>query len=429
VSRVRVTLHRTFNALTVRNFRLYFTGQVISTSGTWMQGVAQAILVLDRLHGSGVAVGLVWAFQFLPLLFFASWGGLMADRFDKRRLLFVTQSTAGCLAVVLGILTITNSIQLWEVYLLALCLGCVNTVDNPARQTFVSEMVGDDLLPNAVSLNSVVMNGARVIGPAIGGVLIVTVGLGLCFFVNAASFAAVIVALALMRPAEFMHHPRAARAKGQVRAGLRYTWNTPNLRDPLLLMAIVGIFAYNFNVTLPLFAKLTFHGGAGIYALFSAAVGTGAVMGGLIVAHRGRSTPGLLAGVGMTFGLLLALVSVAPNIVTATVSLMVMGAVSIAFIATANATLQLGAEPMMRGRVMALYATAFLGSTPIGSPLVGAISDWSSPRVALALGGVITAIASAPLAVRALRQRKAPENSATAVTTVAEPPQPGLAAN
>jgi MFS family permease len=421
------TTKRTFRALSVRNFRLFFTGQVISMSGTWMQGVAQVILVLTYLHGNGVAVGLIWAFQFLPLLLFATWGGLLADRFDKRRLLFATQSTAGSLALVLGILTASGEIRLWQVYLMAFLLGCVNAVDNPARQSFVSDMVGEDLLPNAVSLNSVVMNAARIIGPAIGGVFIVTVGISVCFFVNAASFAAVIVALALMRPAELRAHPRAPRGRGQVRAGLRYVWNAPDLRDSLLTMAVVGIFAYNFNVTIPLFAKETFHGGAGTFSLLMSAMGVGAVVGGLFVANRGRAGVGLLAGIGMVFGALIAVVALAPTLVIAVIEIVVMGAASIAFIAVANATVQLGAEPSMRGRVMALYATAFLGSTPIGSPLVGAVSDWTNPRVALLMGGVITVLASVPLALRARRDRRAAPRAVVRAAGDPETTAPGLA--
>ena len=403
---LRVTAGRTFAAVSVRNYRLYFIGQLLSVSGTWMQSVAQVLLVLDKLHGNGFDVGVVTALQFLPILLLGSFGGLAADRVDKRRLLFFTQGAAGLVALALAILTLAGNIELWEVYVLATCLGLVNLFDNPARQTFVSEMVGKDLLPNAVSLNSVVMNSARVIGPAIGGILIVTVGIGVCFLVNAASYAAVIVALALMRTSELYRNPTTARAKGQVREGLRYAWSTPDLRDPLLAMAVVGIFAFNFTVTLPLFAKFTFGGGAGTYSAFLASMGFGAVIGGLIVAHRSRPSTALLSVIGVFFGIAILVVSVAPTKWFAIVALVFMGAGSIGFISTANATLQLRADPKLRGRVMALFAIAFLGSTPIGAPLVGAISDATSPRIALVVGGVATLAASIPLGVRYVRRAR-----------------------
>jgi MFS family permease len=400
VSAARVAARRTFAALQVRNFRLYFVGQLISVSGTWMQSVAQAYLVLTVLHGGGFQVGLVIALQFVPMLVVGSYGGLVADRVDKRRLLYVTQASAGLLALTLGLLTATGAVEFWQVYLLAGLLGVVNLFDNPARQTFVQDMVGRDLLPNAVSLNSVLMNSARVIGPAIGGVLILTVGLAGCFLVNAGSYAAVIVALALMRTSELHRRPPVARAKGQVREGLRYAWSTPDLRDPLLMMAVVGIFAFNFTTTLPLLAHTTFHGGAGTYSAFTAAMGTGAVVGGLLVAHRSQPSARLLALIGVFFGAMIAAVALAPSQTLTLVALVFMGAGSISFIATANATVQLRSDPAMRGRVMALYAIAFLGSTPIGAPLMGAVSDASSPRVALMLGAVATLAVSAPLAWR-----------------------------
>jgi MFS family permease len=401
VSPLRRGARRTFAALQVRNCRLWFTGQVISVSGTWMQTVAQAFLVLTVLHGTGLQMGLVIALQFVPMLLAGSFGGLVADRVDKRRLLMVTQASAAVLALVLGCLVVTGSARLWEVYLLALGLGVVNLFDNPARQSFVSEMVGRDLLPNAVSLNSVIMNSARVIGPAIGGVVILTVGLADCFFINAASFIAVIAALALMRPAELRRAPPVARAPGQIRAGLRYVAETPALRAPLLAMAVVGVFAFNFTTTLPLLAYDTFGGSAGTYSLFTAAMGAGAVLGGLAVAHRSRPSARLLGLIGLGFAAAMALVAAAPTRTSATVFLFFMGAGSISFVATANATVQLGARPDMRGRVMALYAIAFLGSTPIGAPIMGVLADAFSPRVALASGALATLLA----AVYLLRQR------------------------
>jgi MFS family permease len=407
VTRLRGATRKTFAALSVRNYRLYFTGQVISVSGTWMQMVAQTYLILFILHGTGVNVAVATGLQFLPMLFFGSFGGLIADRLDKRKLLYVTQASAGLLALAFGLLVVTGSAQISYVYVLAGLLGVVNLFDNPARQTFVSEMVGLDLLPNAVSLNSVVMNGARVIGPAIGGVLILTLGVSTCFMVNAASYVAVIVALTFMRTSEL--HPTKAveRAKGQIREGFRYVWSTPDLRNPLLSMAVVGVFAFNFTVTLPLLAKFTFDGGAGLYSSFLAAMGAGAVCGGLFTAHRSRPSQKLLALIGVIFGVLILAVAVAPTRTVAIFLLVPMGAASIAFIATNNAILQLRSEPSMRGRVMSLNATAFLGSTPIGAPLLGWISDATNPRVSLLVGGVATLAASVPLVLYATRSDRA----------------------
>jgi MFS family permease len=393
MSAVGVATRRTFQSLRVRNYRLYFTAQLISNSGTWMDRVAQAWLVL-HLTGSGVDLGVVTGLQFLPMLLFGPWGGLVADRANKRRLLYFTQAAGGLIALALGILVETHAIRLWQVFLLAFLLGVTNLFDNPARQTFVFEMVGKDDLPNAVSLNSVVMNASRVVGPAVGGVVITVVGLGVCFLANAASFLAVLVALALMRTSELHTIAPVVRAKGQLRDGFRYVWRTPSLRNTLIAMAVIGIFAYNFQVTLALLATVTFHGGAGSYAVLTSCMGVGAIAGGLTVAHRGRPTPRLLQGVALTFGALLAVVAVAPNLAVAAVAIVFMGAASIAFIATANAELQLQADPPMRGRVMALYSMAFLGSTPIGGPLIGAIAEWTDPRVSIAVGAIATLLAA-----------------------------------
>jgi MFS family permease len=414
VSKVRGAARRTFQSLRVRNYRLYFTGQIISVSGTWMQSVAQAWLVVRYLaphDQAGLAVGITTALQFLPLLLFGAWGGLVADRMDKRRLLFATQSAAGILALVLGLLVQlgrgpAGDAVLWEVYLLALLLGVVNLFDNPARQTFVVEMVGKEDLANAVSLNSIVMNGARVVGPAISGILIATVGLAVCFEVNAASYIAVIVALALMRRKDLHPAERIERAKGQLREGLRYVWRTPKIREPLTLVFVIGLLAYNFNVLLPLFAHLTFHGGAATFSALTSFMAGGAVVGGLVVAHRGRPTLRRLTMLGIGFGVLIAAVAAAPTLTAAFILIVPMGALSISFIATANSTIQTRVVPTMRGRVMALYAIGFLGTAPIGAPLVGWISQESSPRVALAVGAASAILTSAVVLARHLRERE-----------------------
>ncbi len=399
MSALRAAGRRTFRSLRIRNFRLYFTAQLISVSGTWMQSVAQAWLVL-HLGGSGVDLGIVVGLQFLPMLLLGPFGGLTADRVDKRRLLFLTQSAGGLLALVLGILVVSHQVQLWQVYLLAGLLGVVNLFDNPARQTFMMEMVGRDDLPNAVSLNSVVMNASRVIGPALGGVIITLFGLATCFFVNAASYLAVIAGLSMMHTAELRPTGQAERARGQIREGLRYVWRTPVLRNTLLAVSLIGVMAYNFTVTLALLARSTFHGGAGTYSLLTSCMAVGAVVGGLAAAHRARPTPRLLQGLALLFGGLMAAVALAPTLALAAVLIVLMGAASIGFLATANASLQLGSEPAMRGRVMALYAMAFLGTTPIGAPLVGAIAEWSSPRVAILAGALATVVAAGLLTWR-----------------------------
>jgi MFS family permease len=427
MTRVRALSRTTFRSLHVRNYRIYFVAQMISVSGTWMQSVAQAWLVLRLAPSSraGVDLGIVTALQFLPMLLFGTYGGLIADRVDKRRLLYATQATAGALALVLGLLTATHTVELWQVYVLATGLGFVNMFDNPARQTFVIEMVGKDDLPNAVSLNSVLMNGARVIGPAIGGVLIATVGLATCFFVNATSYVAVIIGLSLMRGSALHRTKTVERAKGQVRAGFRYVWRTPGIRDPLILVAVVGMLAYNFMVLLALFAKYTFGGGAGAYSALLALMGAGAVIGGLVVAGRNRPNIHRLTAVGLVFGALIVVLALSPTLAVAMVVVVPMGAASIAFIATANATLQLRAEPTMRGRVMALYAIAFLGTTPIGAPLVGWISQETSPRVAFLVGGLSTIVAAGVTRLRHRRDHARAAVAAAEQSALAERAEPG----
>jgi len=392
---------RAFSPLAVRNFRLYFTGQTLSVSGTWMQRIAQSWLVLE-LTGSGTAIGLVTAVQFLPMLFLAPLGGVIADRFDKRRLLFFTQSTAAVLALILGILVVTNVVQLWMVYVLAGALGLVASIDNPTRQTFVLEMVGREKLTSAVSLNSVLVNLARVLGPAAAGALIVTVGLGPCFLVNATTYLAVIAALALMRHEDLLAVPPQSKKAGQLREGLRYVWATPEVRTPLLMMLVVGMLAYEFQVVLPLVAKFTFGGDAGTFATMTAFMGGGAVVGGLFTASRKPRPAVALATTGAIFGTTQILASFAPTLPVEYAAMAVVGAASISFLALGNATLQLRSTPEMRGRVMGLWAVAFLGSTPIGGPVVGWVGEHVGPRYGLALGGVATLLAAA-FAYRRLR--------------------------
>lgn len=368
--------------------------------GTWMQRIAQAWLVLD-LTGSGTAVGLVTALQFLPLLVLAPLGGVIADRVDKRRMLMLTQGVAALSAGILGAVVLTGVVELWMVYALALVLGTAASIDNPTRQTFVLEMVGRDELTNALALNSSLVNAARVVGPAIAGVLIVTVGIGWCFVLNAVSYLAVIGALNLMRVDDLEPSQRQPRKRGQLREGLRYVRATPAVRTPILMMAVAGIFAYEYQVVLPLLAKFTFEGTAQTFAAMTSVMGAGAVVGGLIAAARHNRPAMSLARTAALFGSLQLLAALAPTLLLNLIILVGVGAAAVTFIALGNSTLQLWSKPEMRGRVMGLWAVAFLGSTPIGGPIMGWIAEHIGPRWALGLGGIAVLIAAA-LSVRSL---------------------------
>ena len=399
---------RTFAALTVRNFRLYFIGQLVSVSGTWMQSVAQGWLIL-QLTGSSVGLGVAIALQYVPILLFGTYGGLIVDRHEKRRILYLTQSSAGVLALVLGLLVTTHHVTVPTVWVLATLLGVVNLFDVPARQAFVQEMVGRDLIANAVSLNSVLMNAGRVIGPSIAAGFIAVVGTAVCFYANAASYAAVLVALMAMRASEFLPLATVERQRGQLRLGLRYVMATPALRGVIVAVAVVGTFAFNFTVTLPLLARFTFHeSSAAHYGLLMGAMGVGAVVGGLFVAWRSRPTQSLLMALGVGFGVFLTSVALAPTVTWAEILLIPTGAFSVAFVATANATLQLNSSQEMRGRVMSLHGMAFLGTTPIGAPLVGGIIAASDPRVGLLVGAASALAAAGLLAARRRRPALTP---------------------
>jgi MFS family permease len=390
--------------LRVRNFRYYFAGQSLSLIGTWMQSVTQSWLVFTLTH-SGFAVGLVVALQTLPILVFGPAGGTIADRFGKHRILFWTQALAGVQALLLAILELTGHLQLWELYLIAMLLGFINAVDNPTRQTFVGEMVGRDHLTNAVTLNSVMVNVARAIGPAVAGILIATVGSGWCFLINAGSFAFVLISLAMIHKDELSPAPRAERLRGQIREGFRYVGRTPILRDALIMMAVIGCLTYEFQTSLPLMAGNTFHGDSRTYGYLTACMGLGAVIGGLIAAGRRRSGARQLVHTAALFGTAILLAAVAPSLALEAVLLLFVGAGSVAFLSLGNATLQLQSEPTMRGRVMSLWSMAFLGSTPIGGPLVGFVGTSAGARYALGLGGV-AALAAAGYGYVALRRRQ-----------------------
>jgi MFS family permease len=377
----------TFAALAVPNYRRYIAGQAISLTGTWMQMAAQSWLVLT-ITDSATTLGLIVALQTLPVLLLGPYGGVVADRVDKRRLMVGLQTLMGVQALALGLLTITGAVRLWEIGALAVLLGLNNAFENPARQSFMLEMVGPEHLRNAVSLNSVLVNVARTIGPAVGGVLIATVGTGVCFLFNAASFVAVITSLLTLDRAALRPSPPSGRAPGQLREGLHYIARNPQLSVPLLMMAAVGCLAYEFQVSLPVMARTGLHVGATGYGLMTAAMGVGAIAGGLLVAARGRiGLPTLLAAAA-GFGVVLGLAALAPNLPLELLALALAGWASISFMATGNSTLQLAAEPSMRGRVMSLWFVAFQGSTPIGGPIVGWTMAQAGARAGLGLGAL-----------------------------------------
>lgn len=399
-------LRRSFDSLSVPNYRRYFAGQIVSVSGNWMQMVAEIWLVLS-LTGSGVAVGATTALQFLPILLFGAWGGVLADRFPKRRLLIVTQTLMALPALVLLAVTAAGAVAPWMVFALVFVRGTINAVDNPARQSFAIEMVGAERVVNAVSLNSVIINSARLLGPVLAGLLIATVGLEACFALNALSFAVMIVALRGMEPAQLHTPPRAEHEPGAVRAGLRYVRATPELAVPLALMALVGTLGFNFQVILPLLARFSFGGGATVYAMLVSAMGVGSVIGALLTGARGRADARLIVGAALAFGVLALLAALMPNMALEIPVLALLGGSAVTFAAAINSSLQLAVEPRMRGRVMALYSVVFLGSTPIGGPLAGWLSQAYDPRVALLLaaGAGLVAAWAAHVALTRLPER------------------------
>ncbi|WP_194895837.1 MFS transporter [Catenulispora pinisilvae] len=385
---------RTFSSLKVPNYRMYMTGQSISLIGTWMQTTAQSWLVLTLTHSS-TALGLVVALQTLPVLLFGPYGGVVADRADKQRLMVILQSAMGVQALVLGLLTVFGSVKFWEVCALAVALGMNNAFENATRQSFVREMVGRDELRNAITLNSVMVNAARAVGPAVGGILIAVVGIGICFLLNAASFVAVVASLLRMDRSQLQPSPPTPRARGQLREGLRYAAATPTIAIPLAMMGLVGLLAYEFQVSLPVFVERTFHGGSVAFGVITSAMGIGAVVGGLFTAARGRTglRPMMIAAIG--FGVSMLAAAYAPVFAVACAVMLLVGWASVSFIAIGNSTIQLTSDPEKRGRMIALWQVAFQGTTPIGGPLVGWVIAMSDPRSGLAVGGVSCLVAAA----------------------------------
>jgi len=393
----------TFRSLRVRNYRLYFFGQLVSVCGTWMQMIAQIWLMTRLTHNSGTALGLLVALQFLPLLLAGAWGGLIVDRNDKRTILFITQSAAGVLAVALGLLTVTHHASVLAVDGLAFVLGWVNVFDNPARQAFAHEMVGTEDVANAISLNSVMFNSGRIIGPALAGIAIKTIDVGPCFFVNAFSYVAVIGALMMMDVKQLHRAAPTRRGSGQLREGFRYVWSTPALRVPLLMMAVVGTLAFNFQVVAPLIVKKTFHQDVGAFTTVMTLSGVGAVLGGLTTAQFRRPTARIVAVVAIVMGLSELAAALAPTLAYEALAMMFLGGSGMAFVAMSNASLQIAADPAMRGRVMALFGIAFLGSTPIGGPIVGWASNQFGPRAGFLIGAaaaIAAGVAALPVRTR-----------------------------
>nr|WP_107120466.1 MFS transporter [Streptomyces antibioticus] len=383
-----------FSSLRNRNYRLFFLGQVVSNTGTWMQRIAQDWLVLS-LTGSATAVGVTTALQFLPMLLFGLYGGVLVDRLPKRPTLLVTQSAMALTGLALAFLTLTGHVEVWHVYLAAFAVGLATVVDNPARQTFVSEMVGPDQLQNAVSLNSANFQSARLIGPAVAGLMITGVGTGWAFLANGLSFIAPITGLLLMRARELYAVQRAPRGKGQLREGLRYVAGRPDLIWTIVLVGFVSTFGFNFPVYLSAFADDVFHAGAGSYSLFNTVMAVGSLAGALLAARRGTARMRVLVVGAVAFGALEMVASLAPSLWLFALLMMPIGMFGMTVNVTANSSVQLSTDPAMRGRVMSLYMMVFMGGAPLGAPIAGWITDAYGVRAGLAVGGAIAAGAAA----------------------------------
>ncbi|MCX5198660.1 MFS transporter [Streptomyces sp. NBC_00249] len=387
-----------FSSLRIRNYRLFATGQVVSNTGTWMQRIAQDWLVLS-LTGSASAVGITIALQFLPMLLFGLYGGVLADRLPKRPLLIATQAAMGLTGIALAVLTLAGHVQVWHVYLAAFLLGLVTVVDNPARQTFVSEMVGPAQVANAVSLNSANFQSARLVGPAIAGVLITAVGSGWAFLLNGLSFAAPIAGLLLMRTRELHPVTPQPRAKGQLREGLAYVAGRPELVWPIVLVGFIGTFGFNFPIWLSAFVSDVFHGDAGTYGLFNTLIAAGSLAGALLAARRGQARLRLLVAAAVLFSVILLMTAFAPTFWLFAALMVPIGVFGLTVNVVANSSVQMATDPEMRGRVMALFMMVFTGGTPLGAPLVGWITDTYGARIGMAAGGAISLAAALGVAL------------------------------
>ncbi len=400
------TYRRTFRSFRRRNFRLYYAGLLVSNIGTWLQAVAQAWLVLE-LTGDGTALGIVTALQFLPILLFGAWGGLLADRFDKRRLILATQSLAAVQALVVGLAVVAGRASVPLVFGGALVLGLVNAVDNPARRSFIAELVDLDEVANAMGLNTAVMTTSRVIGPALAGVLIHAIGPGGCYLVNAVSFVAVLTGVLAIRRSELRTATRTVRGRGQVREGFVYAWRTPSLRLALGMTAVMATLAFNYSVSLPLLVARVFDGGPGMFGALLSVTSIGSMVGALLTASRLTATRGYLIGTAAVFGVAMCGLALSPWLWLAFICAIPMGGAGSAFVSAGGAMLQAGARPDLRGRVMALHAVVFQGSTPIGGPIVGAIGEHAGARWGLLVGG-LTSIATVVTVFAAGRRSRTP---------------------
>jgi MFS family permease len=387
-----------FSSLKVRNYRLFFVGQVVSNIGTWMQRIAQDWLVLS-LTGSATAVGVTTALQFLPMLLFGLYGGVLVDRLPKRRTLLFTQSSMAVSGIVLAVLTLNGHVQVWHVYVAAFAVGLATVVDNPARQSFVSEMVRPDQLQNAVSLNSANFQSARLVGPAVAGVMITGVGTGWAFLFNGLSFAAPLAGLLMMRARELYAVERAPRGKGQLREGLRYVAGRPDLIWTVVLAGFVSTFGFNFPVYLSAFADDVFHAGAGSYSLFNTLMAVGSLAGALLAARRGTARMRVLLIGAVAFGTLEIVAAIAPSLWLFALLMVPIGMFGMTVNVTANSSVQMSTDPAMRGRVMALYMMVFMGGAPVGAPIAGWITDAYGVRAGLAVGGAIAATAAVAIGV------------------------------
>ena len=400
-------MNRTFRSLRVRNYRLFAGGQLVSLTGSWMQRVGQDWLVLRLSHNSGTAIGITTGLQFLPLLLFGLQGGVIADRFSKRKLIIATQVSMAFIALALGLLDLLGAATLHEVYLFAFLLGVATAFDNPTRQAFVSELVGTDELPNAVGLNSATFNAARIVGPAAAGLLIDGVGTAWVFLGNAASFIPVIASLLMMRSAELFPAPRLVRQRGNIREGLSYVRHKRELLVPIVLVGIVGTFGFNFQITLALVDKLVFQRGAGAFGILSSVLAAGSLAGALFGARREHPTTRMVIVAAVAFGLLEVCVGLMPTFLLLAISLIPAGFAAITFSTAANSSVQLASAPAMRGRVMGLYMLVFAGGTPLGAPLVGWLSQEFGPRWGLIVGGTISAGAATVVLAMSMRRARA----------------------
>jgi MFS family permease len=389
MTRLRVATGETFRSLNVRNFRLFFTGQLISQVGNWLTLIAQTLLVL-KLTDSGVALGGLAAAQFGPVLLLGGYAGLVADRTDKRKLLLVVQALAMLQSFALAALAFQHHPQVWMIFAIAAIGGTTTAFDNPARRSYVVEMVPETDVTNAVSLNSALMTGSRIIGPALGGLLVVTAGYGWAFLLDGLSYIAVLIALYMIDSTLVRRPPLQARGKGQVREGVRYAWSIAELRVPLIMMAIIGTLAFNFQTVLPLFSERDLGGGDGLFSILMSVVSVGSLIGALIAARRTDVDVRVVSLSALGFGAAMVALSVAPNTGFAFLFGAAMGFASISFMTSSTAIVQLRAKPSMRGRVLALQSIVFLGSTPIGGPIIGALSQHWGARWGLGVGAVAT---------------------------------------